>query len=71
MVTVAAPYPAPVEAEPRPTGLLRWPIQEKVGPPGLVRIGPLGIGLQPEPVESGRPDLPVRALPTAEPEALP
>src|SRR6266853_3535592 len=24
----------------------------------LVRIGPLGIGLQPEPVESGRPDLP-------------
>jgi len=37
----------------------------------LVRIGPLGIGLQPEPIESGRPDLPVRALPTAEPEALP
>src|SRR5207237_5330547 len=24
MVTVASPYPAPVEAEPRPTGLLRW-----------------------------------------------
>jgi cytochrome d ubiquinol oxidase subunit I len=37
----------------------------------LVRIGPLGIGLQPEPVESGRPDLPVRALPSAEPEVLP
>src|SRR5947207_992199 len=37
----------------------------------LVRIGPLGIGLQPEPVESGRPDLPVRALPSAEPELLP
>ena len=37
----------------------------------LVRIGPLGIGLQPEPVESGRLDLPVRALPSAEPELLP
>jgi cytochrome d ubiquinol oxidase subunit I len=37
----------------------------------LVRIGPLGAGLQPEPVESGRPDLPVRALPSAEPEVLP
>ena len=37
----------------------------------LVRAGPLGIGLQHEPVESGRPELPVRALPSAEPEVLP
>ena len=37
----------------------------------LVRIGPLGISLQPEPVESGRPDLPVRALPSPRPEVLP
>ena len=37
----------------------------------LVRIGPLAAGMEPDPVEGGRPDLPVRALPTAEPQVLP
>ena len=36
----------------------------------LVRNGPLASRLEPEPVESGRPGLPVRALPSAEPEVL-
>jgi cytochrome d ubiquinol oxidase subunit I len=37
----------------------------------LVRIGPFGAGLEPEPVESGRPELPVRALPSSGSEGLP
>jgi cytochrome d ubiquinol oxidase subunit I len=37
----------------------------------IVRIGPLGAGLEPDPVEGGRPDLPVRALRATEPEVLP
>jgi cytochrome d ubiquinol oxidase subunit I len=37
----------------------------------LVRLGPLVAGLEPDPVEGGRPDSPVRALPAAQPELLP
>jgi cytochrome d ubiquinol oxidase subunit I len=37
----------------------------------IVRLGPLVAGLEPDPVEGGRPDLPVRALPAAEPQVLP
>ena len=37
----------------------------------LVRLGPLVAGLEPDPVEGGRPDSPVRALPAAPPELLP
>jgi len=37
----------------------------------LVRIGPLVPGLDAEPVEGGRPELPVRALSAGEPKVLP
>jgi cytochrome d ubiquinol oxidase subunit I len=37
----------------------------------IVRLGPLVAGLEPDPVEGGRPDLPVKALRPAQPEVLP
>jgi cytochrome d ubiquinol oxidase subunit I len=37
----------------------------------LVRIGPLDPGLESDPVEGGRPELPVRALSAGEPKVLP
>jgi len=37
----------------------------------LVRTGPIAPGIEPLPIESGRPELPVTALPTGEPELLP
>jgi hypothetical protein len=36
-----------------------------------VRIGPLDPGLEFDPVEGGRPELPVRALSAGEPKVLP
>jgi cytochrome d ubiquinol oxidase subunit I len=37
----------------------------------LVRTGPIAPGTESLPVEGGRPELPVTALPTGEPELLP
>jgi hypothetical protein len=37
----------------------------------VVRTGPLTPGIEPLPIESGRPELPVTALPAGEPGLLP